>query len=94
MSWARRGSPLAVASTTIGPIRCRDDFFFHQTTTHEVDVSGLTDVERMHVIEYRWWPIDKLWSIPEPVIPRQAAELVPRLVNGHWPDQPFSLPWI
>jgi len=77
-----------------GPVRCRDDFFFHQTTTHEVDVSGLTDVERKHVIEYRWWPLAELATIPEPVIPRQAVDLVPQLVDGQRPDQPIPLPWI
>ncbi len=76
-----------------GPIRCRDDFFFHQTTTHEVDVSGLTDVERMHVIEYRWWPLGELPVIAEPVIPRQTADLVTQLVNGQWPERPVALSW-
>jgi hypothetical protein len=47
----------------------------------------------MHVIEYRWWPVDDLSGIPEPVIPRQAAGLVPQLLEGHYPDDPIALPW-
>jgi 8-oxo-dGTP pyrophosphatase MutT (NUDIX family) len=76
-----------------GPIRCHDDFFFYETTTHTVDVSRLTDIERQHVIEYRWWPVAGLSAIPEPVIPRQAAELVPQLVNGQRPAEPIQLSW-
>ncbi|MFI0352682.1 NUDIX hydrolase [Actinomadura sp. 9N407] len=71
----------------------RDDFFHVRTRAHEVDVSGLGEYERSHVLEHRWWTLDELAATTDPVLPHELVPLLRDLLAGVVPSEPVQLPW-
>jgi 8-oxo-dGTP pyrophosphatase MutT (NUDIX family) len=71
----------------------RDDFFFHRTSTHEVDTTGLEAYEREQITGHRWWTVDELTSTTETVYPLGLAPLLTDLLAHRIPREPVQLPW-
>jgi 8-oxo-dGTP pyrophosphatase MutT (NUDIX family) len=71
----------------------RDDFFLHRITSHQVDISGLTEFERRHYRGHRWWTQAELATTRETVYPFNLAALVADLTAGQLPATPIALPW-
>jgi 8-oxo-dGTP pyrophosphatase MutT (NUDIX family) len=71
----------------------RDDFFHHRVDAHEIDTSGMEDLEAGHHGGHRWWSVDELRTTTDTVYPLELADLVDDLVNGRVPTEPVELPW-
>jgi len=71
----------------------RDDFLLHRVTSHEVDITNQTDLERGHYGGHRWWTPADLATTTETIYPRQLANLLHGLLAGQFPVQPIELPW-
>lgn len=71
----------------------RDDFFVHRVAVHEVDVSGLEELEREWISEHRWWTVEELASATEPVYPLGLVPLLTDLLAHRIPKEPVQLPW-
>lgn len=71
----------------------RDDFFFHRTSAHEVDVSGLEAGEQKWIIGHHWWTAEELASTRENVYPLGLAALMSDLLADRIPEEPVLLPW-
>ncbi|MEU4821267.1 NUDIX hydrolase [Actinomadura citrea] len=71
----------------------RDDFFLLRTPARDIDTAGFTPVEREHVSAHRWWPLEELARVEEPVYPLMLAELLTDLLAGRAPSEPVRLPW-
>lgn len=71
----------------------RDDFFLHRVHGHEIDTSGMEDLEAGQHAGHRWWSVDELRSTDETVYPLGLAGLLTALVAGRIPAAPVELPW-
>lgn len=71
----------------------RDDFFLCRVARHDVDTAGQTDLERRHVLEYRWWTYADLVSTGETILPINLAAVVAELIANRIPQTPIALPW-
>jgi 8-oxo-dGTP pyrophosphatase MutT (NUDIX family) len=71
----------------------RDDFLLHRVTSHDVNISGQTELERSHYAGHRWWTPAELAATTEIVYPNRLAALVSDLIAGRIPGQPTELPW-
>jgi 8-oxo-dGTP pyrophosphatase MutT (NUDIX family) len=91
------GEPIAFATGEVSlpwiEGRMREDLFHCRTANAEPDASGQTELERGHIMQWRWWPADELTSTNERVFPLCLADVVRRIINGDLTDQPIELPW-
>jgi 8-oxo-dGTP pyrophosphatase MutT (NUDIX family) len=71
----------------------RDDFFLHRVDAHEIDTSGMEDLEAGQHAGHRWWSVDELRATTETVFPLGLAGLLADLVGGRIPAEPVELPW-
>jgi 8-oxo-dGTP pyrophosphatase MutT (NUDIX family) len=71
----------------------RDDFFWHRVDAHEIDTSGMEDLEAGQHAGHRWWAADELGATSETVYPLGLAGLLTDLVAGRVPAVPVELPW-
>jgi 8-oxo-dGTP pyrophosphatase MutT (NUDIX family) len=71
----------------------RDDFFWHRVDAHEIDTSGMEDLEAGQHAGHRWWAADELRATTETVFPLGLAGLLADLVAGLVPAEPVELPW-
>lgn len=71
----------------------RDDFLLYRVPSHEVDITGQTDLERSHYAGHRWWTPAELTTTAETVYPTQLGSLVNELLAGQIPARPIELPW-
>ncbi|GGP95259.1 8-oxo-dGTP pyrophosphatase MutT (NUDIX family) [Actinomadura coerulea] len=71
----------------------RDDFFLFRTPARDIDTAGFTLMEREHVSAHRWWRIEEMESVEEPIYPLMLAELLTELLAGRTPSEPVRLPW-
>jgi hypothetical protein len=62
-------------------------------TAHEIDTSGMEDLEAGHHAGHRWWSPAELRATTEPVFPLGLADLLDDLVAGRVPAEPVELPW-
>ena len=54
----------------------QEHFFHHHTETAMIDTSGHTALEQVCMQEHRWFALDELPDWPEPVWPKDIADLV------------------
>jgi 8-oxo-dGTP pyrophosphatase MutT (NUDIX family) len=52
---------------------------------------GLEALEALAFGEQRWWDVDDLVASGERTIPYRMAEFLPRLRDGHVPDEPIDI---
>jgi len=71
----------------------RDDFFHHRVDGHEIDTSGMEELEAGQHAGHRWWSVDELRTTAETVYPLGLSDLVAELVAGRVPAAPVELPW-
>jgi 8-oxo-dGTP pyrophosphatase MutT (NUDIX family) len=71
----------------------RDEFFLHRVAAHEIDTSGMEELEAGQHAGHRWWSVDELRATPETVYPLGLAGLLADLVAGRIPAEPVELPW-
>lgn len=71
----------------------RDDFFFLRVDGHEVDDSGLEELERSYVIGHRWWALPELAGTDAAIVPNGLAGLLADLLAGRRGAGPVALPW-
>jgi 8-oxo-dGTP pyrophosphatase MutT (NUDIX family) len=71
----------------------RDDYFLYRVTSHQVDITGLNEVERQHYGGHRWWSRAELAATSETIYPSGVADLVRDLIAGAIPASPIALPW-
>ena len=70
-----------------------DSFFCFRTDRHEVDTSGLEELERSQIIAHRWWSLAELATTGETVFPFGLVPLLGSLLAGLVPAEPVRLPW-
>jgi 8-oxo-dGTP pyrophosphatase MutT (NUDIX family) len=58
------------------PIHQMETYFVAFVPRFELHADGWTDLERETIIEHRWWSPTEIDSSPEPVYPRNLADLV------------------
>ncbi len=71
----------------------KEDYFLHRVDHHEVDLSGMDELETAGQAGHRWWPIDEIEVAAEPIYPSGLAPLVTDLLAGLTPVEPVRLPW-
>lgn len=71
----------------------RDDFFTHRVESHEIDTTGMEDLERTTHAGHRWWSVDELTTTGDVVLPLGLAGLLADLLAGRVPAEPVELPW-
>ena len=71
----------------------RDDFFTHRVDSHQIDTTGMEDLERTTPAGHRWWSVDELTTTDEVVLPLGLAGLLADLLAGRVPAEPVELPW-
>jgi 8-oxo-dGTP pyrophosphatase MutT (NUDIX family) len=71
----------------------RDDFFHLRVDSHDIDTSGMEDLEAGHHDGHHWWSVDELRATTDAVYPLELAGLLADLVAGRFPDEPVELPW-
>jgi 8-oxo-dGTP pyrophosphatase MutT (NUDIX family) len=70
----------------------RDDVFVSQVQSRTVNTRGLEQHEHDAFHGYRWWLVEELQVIDEPIFPNQlASTLVDYFASSSWP-QPVQLP--
>lgn len=67
-----------------------DHFYFLRAAAFELDESGWEEVERETMAEYRWWTVAELAAAAEPVYPPALARIMPDLLAGRLPAEPFD----
>ncbi|GIH04532.1 hypothetical protein Rhe02_25990 [Rhizocola hellebori] len=60
----------------------RDDYFFWQTPSRELDESMQEDWERSQITGHRWWSREELETTQERVIPPGLAQVLGELGDG------------
>lgn len=43
-----------------------------------------------YILDHRWWTIDELRTSEETFAPRGVADLLPAIIKGNYPDEPFD----
>jgi 8-oxo-dGTP pyrophosphatase MutT (NUDIX family) len=71
----------------------RDDFFLCRIDSHQVDITGQTELERQLHNAHHWWTVAELATTTETVFPFQLTELLTDIVAGRIPTTPIELPW-
>jgi len=71
----------------------RDDFFVHRVASHEIDTSGMEELERGTHAGHRWWSVEELEGTSEVVRPLGLTGLLTDLLAGRVPAEPVELPW-
>lgn len=67
-----------------------DHYYFLRVEAFELDESGWDDVERSMMAEYRWWTVAELAATTEAVYPPNLAHMMPELLAGRLPAEPFD----
>ncbi len=83
-----------VLATARGVIRLRERYFVALAQTPHVDTSGFEPEEARVVTGHRWMSIENIAAIPTMghlVAPRRFAELLPPILVGDYPPEPFDL---
>jgi 8-oxo-dGTP pyrophosphatase MutT (NUDIX family) len=65
-------------------------FYFLRTEAFELDDSGWEEDERATMAEYRWWSAAELAATGEIVYPPGLAGVLPELLAGGLPAEPFD----
>jgi 8-oxo-dGTP pyrophosphatase MutT (NUDIX family) len=99
---------LAVDAAALGPVvawtrgfartafvdgECQDEFFRYAVSTHDVDISGMEQLERTYHAGHRWFSADEIDACPEPIVPAGLGGLLRRLTSGATVTGPVRLPW-
>jgi 8-oxo-dGTP pyrophosphatase MutT (NUDIX family) len=66
-------------------------FFLLRVDVHEVDTSGFDPIERVALVDHRWWTLEELAATDEIVYPRELAVELARIVDDGLPDAPYEV---
>jgi 8-oxo-dGTP pyrophosphatase MutT (NUDIX family) len=69
----------------------RERYFFTRVDRIDVDRSNQTELERVAMVDHRLWPVDEIASSGEWFAPRRLGELLPALLRGDLPGEPFDV---
>jgi len=75
----------------IKKVRAVERYFLVRAPGSAIDTAGLVDSEHDDVIEVRWFAIDALGALPQPIEPPGLAALAQRLAAGDIPETPVNL---
>lgn len=70
-----------------------NEFYFLRTDGFELDDSGWGEVERVSIVEHRWWTVGELAATTEIVHPPGLPRLLPDLLGGRPPAEPIDIGW-
>ena len=56
----------------------------------EINTDGWEDLERTFMDAGRWWSLDEIIASNEVFVPRRLAELLPSIIDGHYPPTPLD----
>ncbi|MBI5948743.1 MAG: NUDIX domain-containing protein [Chloroflexi bacterium] len=65
-------------------------YYLARTTRTEISESYRTELELQALAEHRWWTIDEIAASTDVFVPRRLAELLPPLLAGEIPAEPFD----
>ncbi len=74
-----------------GPLDQRERFYVVRCETKEIIRDGWTANERRFTSDVRWWTVDEIAASDEWFAPRRIAELLPPILAGVYPDEPFDV---
>jgi 8-oxo-dGTP pyrophosphatase MutT (NUDIX family) len=66
-------------------------FFVLRVDSHDVDTAGFDALERVALVDHRWWSLDELTSTADIVYPRGLAAELARLMVDGLPEQPYEV---
>lgn len=84
---ARREAVFAFMGKTYRSI---EDFYVARTSSLEVDLGGLTELEVEAVAEHRWLEREALRRLGEPVYPVALADHLAGIIAGETPATPWT----
>lgn len=72
-------------------IEQQERFFVCRVDSHDVgDHLNLDEQERQEISEVRWWTLDEIEASPDLFAPMSLATLLPPILRGELPSQPFN----
>ncbi len=69
----------------------QERFYLVRIDSHEVDISGWDELERVFMTQPRWWTLDELAAAQESFAPRELPRHLGDLVRGHVPVEPIDV---
>lgn len=71
--------------------RVDERYFVVRTSSFEIRRDGWTEAERRELEEHRWWTLEGLLASDDVFVPRRLAELLPPILAGQLPAEPFDV---
>ena len=68
----------------------RERYFLARTDQSRTTARGMEGPELEEFREHRWWSVDEVRQADETFVPGRLASLLPPLVAGEVPDEPFD----
>jgi len=68
--------------------RQAETFFLARVGSHQIDLSGITELERRVIHGFKWWSLDELDATTDRVYPSRLAEEMRLLLRDGIPDEP------
>jgi 8-oxo-dGTP pyrophosphatase MutT (NUDIX family) len=68
----------------------RERYYVVHTQRTEIVTDGWEDLERQSMEASRWWSLAEIRDSDEIFVPRRLAELLPSILAGNYPAEPFD----
>lgn len=68
----------------------RERYFVVRVPSTEISTDGWEDLERSFMEPGRWWSLDEIATSGQVFVPRRLAELLPAILAGEYPAEPFD----
>ena len=75
------------------PALFRETYFLARCPGGEPTRAGWDDIERALIEDLRWWSLAQIAATADHVFPPGLAHLLPPLLAGVLPAEPFEIPW-
>jgi 8-oxo-dGTP pyrophosphatase MutT (NUDIX family) len=69
----------------------RERYFLTRCDRFEVDRDLWKDLDTESVGDFRWWSVADIAASGETFVPRNLASLLPPLLSGEYPNEPFEV---
>lgn len=66
-------------------------YFLARCHSSEISVDNWTELEIQEIKGYRWWTPAEIAASPDVFVPRRLAELLPPIIRGELPAEPFDV---
>jgi hypothetical protein len=68
----------------------RERFYIVRVPLTQIRTDGWEELERQYMERERWWTLPEIAGSDALFVPRRLAELLPPIIAGHYPPEPFD----